>query len=202
MCLWSGKNISTVLQVIDTRYNKAICPPKLFNSDPPPGRVRTSILNQHPIDCLLVEGHDPDVWKPWISKARPKNRPSAILTFADPELLNKDAGPLNKPLCKDMQRMGYEDRYWYMSAWKYGAALQQERLAVAYFLPEKSNSPMGNPASIMLPPRPMSNLLMPLGVPKKAWSRQVPNTWPNSERRCYPGHVMSHIGGSPVYLET
>jgi hypothetical protein len=101
-----------------------------------------------------------------------------------------------------MQRMGYDVRYWFMSAWKYGAALQQEHLAVAYFLPKRGHIPMASPASSLLPPRPMSNLLMPMGIPHKAWSKQAPKSWPQKEQRCFPGHVTSHIGGSPVYRET
>ena len=35
----------------------------------PPGRVKPTILNQYPVDCLLVEGHEPGLWKPWVEKA-------------------------------------------------------------------------------------------------------------------------------------
>jgi hypothetical protein len=100
--------------------------------------VKSTILNQYPVDCLLIEGHDHSLWKPWVTKALPEAwPPAAILTYGGPSLLSQEEGPLSKSLRKDMQRMGYEVRYWYMSAWKYGTALRQERLTVAYFLPEK-----------------------------------------------------------------
>jgi hypothetical protein len=35
----------------------------------PPGRVKPNVLNKHPVDCLLVEGHEPSLWKPWIERS-------------------------------------------------------------------------------------------------------------------------------------
>jgi hypothetical protein len=61
-----------------------------------PNRLKKDVLNQHPVDCLLIEGESTTKWVPWVIAAEEVNKPSAILCFIDKELLDHDDGPVPK----------------------------------------------------------------------------------------------------------
>jgi hypothetical protein len=82
----------------------------------------------------LVEGWDPTIWTPWVERADQENRPKVILSWTTVQELDSEDGVLKKSTWKAMESLGYHTTYWLMEAWKYGAALDQTRLAVIHFL--------------------------------------------------------------------
>jgi hypothetical protein len=98
-----------------------------------PHRVPARILNKHQVDCLLVEGWEPTVWKPWVERAGKANRPKIILSWTTVGELENEEGVFKKSTRKAIENLGYHTTYWLLEAWKYGAALDQTRLAVVHF---------------------------------------------------------------------
>jgi hypothetical protein len=138
----------------------------------PPTRVRQDIFEQYQVDGLVIDKVDGIIWKKWLDKARPANHPKIILVFSDGDQLIKEDGIMGKGFHTDMKRHGYDTRYWMMRAWEYGAALDQVRL-VTIFWQRTFGGEIVQPTIIALPARAMSNLLMPVGVPIRAWTNQV-----------------------------
>jgi hypothetical protein len=89
-----------------------------------PHRLSAQILNQQPVDCLLVEGCEPSIWQPWIERMDEMNRPRVILSWTDAQQLGQDEDYRSKITCKkNMGKFGYHTTYWFLEAWKYGPAL-------------------------------------------------------------------------------
>jgi hypothetical protein len=166
----------------------------------PPNRVPPTILAQHPVDCLLIDACAIKVWSPWISLASFLKRPEAILFFTDAEHLENESEAASKKYRKFMEIMGYSIRFWLMEACTFGAAVAQLRLGVMYTKQETSEGECGpkQPSPNQLPARPMSNLLLPFGVPVAAWTKMVPNSL-GAGRACLP--CISHLGfgRAPIY---
>jgi hypothetical protein len=57
-----------------------------------PHRVSSQVLNQHPVECLLVEGWEPNIWQPWIGRTTEENRPKVILSWTNAQQLGQDEG--------------------------------------------------------------------------------------------------------------
>jgi hypothetical protein len=99
-----------------------------------------------------------------------------------------------------MKHHGCTGRYWHLCASPCGAALDQARLAVVYFQADDlcDDGPV-QPEHLGGPTRAMSNLLLPVGIPHKAWNRQAESM---AERdlikRHLPCSVRATINGSPV----
>jgi hypothetical protein len=165
-----------------------------------PSRLKQTLLDQHPVDCLLVEGDSATTWVPWVTSANEVNRPRAILSFLPSSALDDDDGPLPKEQRKSLGRMGYDVRYWYLNAWDFGAALELSTVCMVWYRTEDPLAELPLPRSSILPVRPMSNLLKPFGIPSKAWARRVskPVQGPNVRGPC---HIQGHIGGELVFDE-
>jgi hypothetical protein len=73
-----------------------------------------------------------------------------------------------------MKHRGYTGRYWHLCASQCGAALDQARLVVVYFQADDlcDDGPI-QPEQLGGPTRAMSNFLLPVGIPHKAWNRQA-----------------------------
>ena len=135
----------------------------------PAQKVLHRVLDQHPVDILLIDGIPDETWCPWVTKCQTHNRPQAILWSGPVDsIVNEASGPVHKAFRKKMTRAGYELAYWTMSAESHGAALAQDRLVVVCTLGKSKEGPI-EPTGDDVPPRSMSNLLMPTGVPHKAW---------------------------------
>ncbi len=148
----------------------------------PAHKVRHYLLDQHPVDMLLVDDISEDVWSPWLTKCKLSHRPQAVIWSGSPGLLITDtAGPARKAFRKKMTRAGYELAYWTMAAETHGSALAQDRLVVVCTLGKSKEGPL-EPQGDNVPPRSMSNLLMPTGVPHKAWYQGQTQTAPESDR--------------------
>jgi hypothetical protein len=108
---------------------------------------------------------------------------------------------MKKATRKLMERMGYRTTYWLMEGWRQGAALDQTRLAVVYYLESPDGKMPAKPATVDLPVRPMSNLLKPFGIPYKARCQAEPKAWKGHEAKFYPCTLTRGVGGSPIYEE-
>jgi hypothetical protein len=82
-----------------------------------PHRVSSQILNQQPVDCLLVEGWGPSIWQLWVERAAEENRPKVILSWTDAQQLGQDEGYRSKTTHKNMGKLGYHTTYWLLEAW-------------------------------------------------------------------------------------
>ena len=150
----------------------------------PPDRVSRNVLSKHPVDCLLIDDCRIEVWTPWVSSALECHRPAAIMLFTQASHLEKETGAASKTHRKIMEKCGYSSHFWLMEACDFGAAVGQLRLGVLFTkaslegcgLDPKSPVPNG------LPARPMSNLLMPVGVPIAAFTKRKPVSTGNSHR--------------------
>jgi hypothetical protein len=166
----------------------------------PAGGVRKNILRTHPVDALLIDGIDYQEWGSWVESILMKERPKVILWFEEADLIvNEKKGPFCKSIRKRMANSGYRSCYWLLKAEDYGSALIQDRVGILYIrkdcgaeyeLPEK-------PLSMELPARAMSNLLMPVGVPRQAYCRETEKECDG--QRFLPCKVMSQVKKSPIF---
>jgi hypothetical protein len=148
----------------------------------PAQKVRHNVLDEHPVEILLLDGIAEEIWTPWVTKCDPSHRPQAIVWCGPVDfIVDETAGPAHKSFRKKMARAGYEVTYWTMAAENYGAALAQDRLVVVCTLGKSKDGPL-EPIGDDVPPRSMSNLLMPTGVPHKAWYQGQTQRAVESER--------------------
>lgn len=169
----------------------------------PAGGVRKNVLRTNPIDVLLVDGVGYSEWGKWIDTVRSEERPKMILWFEEAKQITYEKeGPVCKNTRKKLQKAGYRTCYWFLQAEDYGAALVQERIGVLYI--HKDCGPgrelPSKPIPMELPARAMSNLLMPVGVPWKAYCR-------GKEKECEgqrftPCEVKWEVENSPIYETT
>jgi hypothetical protein len=165
-----------------------------------PNRLKSTFLNDHPVDCLLVDGESDTRWVPWISSTQEANRPQAILSFLDKTSLDDEDGPISKTQRKVLTKLGYDVRYWYLKAWEFGAALKLSTVCMIWYRTEDSTATLPTPRNSALPVRPMSNLLKPFGIPSKAWARKQPEPLHGQTHRG-PCHINGHINGELVFNE-
>jgi hypothetical protein len=134
------------------------------------GRVPDKLVPRSKLDCLLVDGDNVN-WLPWLNTDKKQPAPSTIVWMVSSSFISNDkTGPMSSGRRKLMSQRGYSSKFWHLCAEEYGAALRQNRLAVVYYRGESvpGLGPM-KPAPMKLPARAMSNLLLPVGIPHKAW---------------------------------
>jgi hypothetical protein len=163
--------------------------------------VPARILNEHQLDCLLVEGWEPTVWKLWVERADKANRPKIILSSTSVGELENEEGVFRKSTRKAIENLGYHTTYWLLEDWKYGAALDQTCLAVVHFLEQTDGKMPERPRPADLPVRPMSNLVMPVGIPYKARCRTEPKAWKEQGAAQYPCKVERRVGSGLIFEE-
>ena len=176
------------------------------------------VLDQHLVDILLIDGITEETWCSWVTKCQTNNRSQAILWSGPVDsIVHETSGPVHKSFRKKMTRAGYKLAYWMMSAVSHGAALAQDRLVLACTLRKSKEGPI-EPTGDDVPPRSMSNLLMPTGVPHKVWYQghtqqafesihdhhglmpDLPGCWINSERgiRRLQSQEIAKAKGVPI----
>jgi hypothetical protein len=145
----------------------------------PPKKVSSHVLNDHPVEFLFVDEEEPEVWIKWLMKTRCNLLPEAFIWMGPGDALGNEAqGPIAKNVCKNLERLGYKLQYWLLSAEKVGSAVAQDRLVLVGTL--------------------MSNLLMPVGVPSKAWHRgQVQKS--GRTERWLPCEIIEETEGDPIF---
>jgi hypothetical protein len=122
------------------------------------------------VDCLLVEGNSIN-WLPWLNEGKKEAAASTIIWMVSSSFIGNDkTGPMSSGRRKLMSQRGYSSKFWHLCAEEYGAALHQDRLAVIYYRStcEQISGPV-KPTPMNLPARAMNNLLLPVGIPQKAW---------------------------------
>jgi hypothetical protein len=164
-----------------------------------PNRLKHDVLNRHPVDCLLMEGGFDNCWIPWIQEAEDQHRPQAIMVFAEGSTIEEEEAGIPKVHRKVLNKLGYDVRYWYINAWKFGAALDLSTVCMVWYRTTDTASILPSPRSSLLPVRPMSNLLKPFGIPSKAWTKRKPKPLQHPKRG--PCEIVGHIGGELVYDE-
>ena len=140
----------------------------------PAGGVRKNVLKANPADVLLIEQTHHRVWKVWLEAVSLEERPESIVWFEDSGYIAKDSsGPMNKGVRKEMLKLGYQASYWPMRSDDYGAALVQGKICTIYHRKDlRGNRKMLlKPDRMRVPVRAMSNLLMPVGIPQKAYCK-------------------------------
>ena len=163
-----------------------------------PWKIRHTVLNEHPVDVLLVDDVEVSVWLPWIRKCDKSNRPKCFVWTGPSDLVTDEKdGPVGKLFRKQSAKLGYSLDYWVMASEHYGAAIAQDRLVVVCTLGGTGPRPC-KPLPTDLPPRNMSNLLLPVGIPRKAYHTGEVDLYPDS-RRWWPCDVRQRAGSEPIF---
>jgi hypothetical protein len=97
--------------------------------------------------------------------------PKLIVLLQHPSILTYKDGSDHKETLRRLQTLGYDSSTSYLRALDYGAAIDQEWCATIFIREElvKACGYLQHPAPNGLPPRGMSNVLLPFGVPAWAW---------------------------------
>jgi hypothetical protein len=100
-----------------------------------------------------------------------------------------------------MRQQGYTARFWHVSAHQLGVALNQSRLAGAYFKgDELTEDDSKQPKNCELPARAITNLLLPVGIPRKAWHHGAEDEAdPLTIRKYFPCLVTHCIDNKPIF---
>jgi hypothetical protein len=99
----------------------------------PPSRVKANLLSKHPVNILLVDMVETDLWEGWIESAPAALRPKIIMDVTVPEqLVDEQLEAARSTQRKRLRILGYGSVTWFMRAHEHGAALHQDRLIVVY----------------------------------------------------------------------
>jgi hypothetical protein len=164
----------------------------------PPRRTRRDILKEHPVDALICDMVESETWLPWMIAASGDKRPKVLMVFRDCGQMTREDDIMGKSFRRQMKQWKYDTRYWTIPAWKHGGALDQLQVVTVFCKKEYEVEAM-RPPIIDLPPQAMSNLLMPVGAPRRAWT-QVRMTG-NETSSQGPQQIVGTIGIQPVYAD-
>jgi hypothetical protein len=155
----------------------------------PQGRLKGSLLDQHPVDLVVVERgqfHKPPTileanikpkWEILISNAKVKNRPKVIIEMWPDKAATWEEGPMSKSNLVRWQHLGYASRYQRVDATQVGGAVTQKRLVIVRMITELQNLWRWRGKDTHPQMRPMSNLLVPPGlIPRRAYIRPPVDT--------------------------
>jgi hypothetical protein len=161
--------------------------------------VRANILNIHSVEFLFIDGEDPEVWYPWFLRTAINKRPRVFVWMGPSEALETESqGPISKPIRKKLEREGYHLQYVLLSSEKLGSGIAQDRLVLLGTLKGPGWIPVQCNTDLGLPRRAMSNLLMPVGVPYKAWHHGLVRATTRAER-WWPCDVIAESEGEPIF---
>ena len=141
----------------------------------PLSQLRSSFLNQHPVDTLLVDEGGGEMRAdllPLLQRTRDPTRPRTVVIAGPQErLLESQSRENTKRRRKQMERMGYQSVEWLLHGTEHGGAVDQSRLVEVFYRKPMAAwpSPVMPPVS-ELPLRDMSNLLLPVGIPRRDWA--------------------------------
>jgi hypothetical protein len=80
-----------------------------------------------------MEGDLDNCWIPWVREAEDQHRPRAIMVFAEGSTIEEEQAGIPKAHRKVLNKLGYDVRYWYINAWKYGAALDLSMVCMVWY---------------------------------------------------------------------
>jgi hypothetical protein len=113
----------------------------------------------------------------WLDHCTDKTRPGIIVEAWDAGVTLRESGPLAKIKCKKRNWLGYCQCSTFVDNTQVGGAVSQQRLIIIYYNATREYaSDIGGQIWRLTAnrrPRPMSNLLRPVGlVPKKAYTQE------------------------------
>ena len=161
----------------------------------PPERVKTDVLNRHPVEVLAIEdapatpGSLPSrFWIKWLEKCTIPNRPSYVLISASPRELVEEGGLQSKLWRRRFHDWGYDPHYWFLRSTEHGGVVRQDRCMLVLRLQQSRVPQVQVPKQISTEgaPRTARNMLLPMGVPRQAW---VQDPW--TAREDYPEWVRA-----------
>jgi hypothetical protein len=137
----------------------------------PPHRLRSDQFRRAPVDFLLVDVDDSEHWERCLDETVGTDKvPTVVLQCLPPKFLVHSAKEATlHQRDKRMKKRGYQVVYWFLRAHEFGAALHQDRLFVVYYQSASDDAAPKQPEPDQLPPRSMANLLLPTGIPSKAY---------------------------------
>jgi hypothetical protein len=103
-----------------------------------PWKVKHGVLNNVPVDALVIDRVPVEVWMPWIRTVKPNNLPQTIIwSGAKEEIVEEDNVQASKVFWREMEWKGYNLTYRMLSAEEQGAAMSQDRLFLIRALRER-----------------------------------------------------------------
>jgi hypothetical protein len=164
-------------------------------------RMTAQLLKTSRLHCLMIDMVDGE-WIKWLGATNHQHLPSSIVWMTSADSIGEtEHGPIQSGHQKQMMRLGYAAQYWHLDSSLFGAALRQSRLAVVYTQTKFTTKGRPHkPAPMCLPPRPMSNLLLPMGIPTGAWNKSPTEPVLKSQRTQYrPCVVTNQVCQTPIY---
>ena len=169
-----------------------------------PERLKKTFLEDHPVDCLVVEKERIHRVVDWITSVREEAQPRVIILMLEEGTLQSDKSPILKSDRTKLDSKGYIVQYWHLNSYEYGAALNQSRVVMV--MSKGRNGPT-QPKKHSGPVRSMHNLLRCYSIPKKAYltgkkSNNCENVWPcKSNFRLDNQAVFEPTGVMPDQLD-
>jgi hypothetical protein len=158
--------------------------------------VQANVLIQHPVEFLFIDGEDPEVWYPWLCRADLASYPHTFIWMGPSDLLGQESqGPSSKHLRKNFEHLGYHRL---LSLEKLGSGVAQDCLVWMGTLDHPLWTLVCCATDLGLPRHSMSNLLMPVGVPSKAWHHRRLVGKTSKSKQWWPCEVNNESGGKPV----
>jgi hypothetical protein len=139
-------------------------------------RAPRCLLSLHPVDVVVANhtsmgpdtGNREPEWTTFIQACAPEARPGIVIEVWKPRWIVQPNGPLSKPSQKSMLRLGYQQQSTLIQGTQVGGAVDQQRLIIVYYNPQKQGAHDITGRDWYLTatrqPRPMSNLLRPVGL--------------------------------------
>ena len=107
----------------------------------------------------------------WVERAGPHQRPSVILRFGPSDWIVRNRKiEYRKGERKRLEKLGHVALEWFVSSQDQGGALAQDRIVEVFVIPKADGSIPIAPPHQHLPARPMQNLLLPTGIPKRDYA--------------------------------
>ena len=133
-----------------------------------PSRVKRSVLEENPVDVLLV---DVDVssrwWMSWVQGAKRSVLPSRVVVMCrSEEVVSDQHTEKAKEWFRQLEKLEFHGSLCHLSALEFGGAIDQHRLVYVF----SRDLPWVPPRPHDLPIRPMQNLLRDHLVPRQAWA--------------------------------
>ena len=153
----------------------------------PKGRITPKLLRKHPVDVLVVErGHfsrapssrtvdQRSRWEVMVATTPGEDRPQVVIEMWPDRAIEWAKGPMSKCTKTRWRGLGYFSRFQRVNATTVGGAIQQTRLIVVRVSEIRQHLWCWQPKDVVGQARPMSNLLMPVGlVPGRSYRIPVP----------------------------
>jgi len=171
---------------------------KAFSAQP------QDFLRRNPVEVLLIEGSARDKngtkLAKMIRRTPEANRPKVIAITDDVNsmVFGKEVRR-RKQRRKGLENLGYTGIEWMIQSCDHGGALDQEVVVDLYLLGYFYDTLPLCPSIQELPARPMRNLLLPCGIPKRDWAPKHLVETLDTPIAVGPRLVSGYVMDCPVY---